>query len=312
MREPTFAETIAAFRRFNRFYTRRIGVLRPRILDSRLSLAEARVLFELATRGVEDSTACASELRDELGLDPGYLSRILARFEREGLVSSAKAEGDGRRRLIKLEPKGQELFRELDSRSTDDATKALSSLDRGALLTLASAMRKIESILGGVQEPASIVIREPEPGDLGWVVSAHGEIYGREYGWGVELERIVARIIADFAAGHDPARERAWIAELDGERIGSIFLVKADEETAKLRLLILAQGARGRGLGKRLVDECLAFARSAGYRRVRLWTSDALTAARAIYAKAGFVLVSSKPETNFGQGAMSETWELSL
>jgi DNA-binding MarR family transcriptional regulator/GNAT superfamily N-acetyltransferase len=313
MTTPARNEAIAVFRRFNRFYTRKIGVLGEGLLDSPFSLTEARILFELASRAEKGSTAYASELQAELGLDAGYLSRILGRFEKMGLVFKNKAEEDNRRRTLSLGPKGWEAFREIDARSTDDAARTLADLGASDLAALSAAIGKVESLLGGERSPErTCSLREPRPGDLGWVVSAHGELYAREYGWGAEFEALVARIVADFAASHDPDRERAWIAERDGERVGSIFVVKVDEETAKLRLLLLAPEARGLGLGRRLVDESLAFARRAGYRKIALWTNDSLVAARAIYAKEGFALVASEPETLFGAGTMSETWELAL
>lgn len=313
MQPEALEEAVGEFRRFNRFYTKRIGVLGDKLLDSPFSLTEARVLFELFSRTDAGEETHAVDLRAELGLDAGYLSRMLGRFEAMGLITSRRAADDGRRRMLEFEPKGRELFRELDARSGLDAARTLSSLGERDRAALVAAFRKVERILGdGSAHRPVPTLREPAPGDLGWVVWAHGEIYAREYGWGSPFEALVARIVADFASGRDPRRERAWIAVAEGERVGSIFLVKADEETAKLRLLLLAPKARGLGLGRRLVEECLAFARFAGYRRVVLWTNDSLVAARSIYAKAGFAIVATEPETGFAPGTMSETWELSL
>jgi DNA-binding MarR family transcriptional regulator/GNAT superfamily N-acetyltransferase len=315
-------EALAAYRRFNRYYTRRIGVLGEALLQSPYSLAEGRILYELGAAGESGATFFATELQSTLGLDAGYLSRILAGFEKRGLVSRDKAPGDGRRRALSLTPVGLEAFRDLDRRSNADAECCLERLGEGRLEELVDSMRRIESILDGEAPSApegreaegrpAIVLRAPAPGDLGWVITAHAELYSREYGWGPEFETLVARIVADFAAKHDPERERAWIAVKDGARVGSIFLVKVDEATAKLRLLILDPKARGMGLGKRLVSECLAFARSAGYKKVVLWTNSSLSAARGIYAKEGFALVASEPETQFGENTMSETWQLEL
>jgi DNA-binding MarR family transcriptional regulator/N-acetylglutamate synthase-like GNAT family acetyltransferase len=311
MKPPDPNAAIAAFRRFNRFYTKKIGVLGESLLESPFSLIEARILFELASRSVAGEPIFASELRAELGLDAGYLSRILSRFEKLGILSRVKSGKDGRRHALALEPKGWDYFRDLDARSSADAARTLAGLDALDRASLSDAMGRIEGLLDGSRR-ASFALRDPAPGDLGWVVSAHGELYSREYGYGPEFEALVARIVADFAAGRDPERERAWIAEREGKRLGSIFLVKVDERTAKLRLLLLVPEARGLGLGRRLVEECLAFARAAGYRKVTLWTNDSLAAARSIYAKAGFALVASAPDPMFSDGSLGETWELEL
>jgi DNA-binding MarR family transcriptional regulator/GNAT superfamily N-acetyltransferase len=304
-------ETIAAFRRFNRFYTKKIGVLSESLLDSPFSLIEARILFELASRSEAGEAIFASVLRAELGLDAGYLSRILSRFEKLGILSRSKSGSDGRRQALSLELKGWDYFRDLDAVSSEDAAQTLASLDAVDQASLSGAMSDIESLLGGAQGP-SVTLRDPAPGDLGWVVSAHGELYSREYGYGPEFEALVARIVADFSANRDPERERAWIAARGDRRLGSIFLVKVDELTAKLRLLLLVPEARGLGLGRRLVSECLDFARAAGYRKASLWTNSALVAARSIYAKAGFSLVSSACDPMFADGSLAETWELEL
>jgi DNA-binding MarR family transcriptional regulator/GNAT superfamily N-acetyltransferase len=313
MDNPDVAAEAAAFRHFNRFYTKRIGVLEEKLLDSPFTLTEARVLFELGTRVESGKPVYASDLRSELGLDAGYLSRLLARFEKRGLSSSEAAVGDARRRSLVLKPLGRELFQQLDDRSSASAARALSGLGEADRRALIEAFKSVERVLNqAAPEPPPFILREPGPGDLGWVIAAHGEIYSREYGWGPEFEALVARIVADYAASRDPARERAWIAWAEGRRCGSVFLMKVDEATARLRLLILAPEARGFGLGRRLVDECLTFASSVGYKKIVLWTNDSLVAARTIYAKVGFRLVASEPETTFGAGTKSETWELEL
>jgi DNA-binding MarR family transcriptional regulator/GNAT superfamily N-acetyltransferase len=313
MNQPGLDEGAAVFRRFNRFYTKKIGVLGERLLDSPFALAEARLLFELASREKAGRVTYASDLRAELALDGGYLSRLLSRFERQGIPTRRRGEDDARRRSLRLEAKGWALFAELDALANDDATRTLAALGGESLNDLVEALKTVERILGGeAAEPWSCALREPGPGDMGWVISAHGEIYTREYGRGPEFEALVARIVADFASSHDPVREKAWIAWAEGRRVGSVFLVQVDQDTAKLRLLILAPQARGHGLGKRLVEECIAFAGSVGYSKLVLWTNDSLVAARSIYAKAGFRIVASEPELNFGQGTRSETWELEL
>lgn len=313
MAVPSRGEAIAAYRSFNRYYTRRIGVLGESFLDSPFSLTEGRILFELGTAGESGATPFATDLQSRLGLDAGYLSRILASFERRGLVARYKTAADGRRRALALTTEGLKTYRELDRRSDAEASRCLEELDDVRLSELVGSMRRIESIIEGRKPDSPVLaLREPAPGDLGWVVSAHAELYARERGWGAEFEAIVARIVADFAEKRDPLKERAWIATKDGVRIGSIFLVKVDEATAKLRLLLLSPEARGLGLGRRLVRECLAFARGAGYRKAVLWTNSSLEAARAIYAKEGFILSSREPELQFGKGTMSETWTLDL
>ncbi len=310
MSEQQAVRRVAAYRRFNRFYTKKIGALDEGLLGSGYSLAEARVLFEIAM-----GTDGAAELCATLGLDPGYLSRMLRKFEKEGLLSRQRSDGDGRRKTLVLEPKGRKRFAELDQRSRLDAARTLGGLDESGQRSLIEAMARVESLLEGRlpgESAPAFVIREPRPGDYGWVLRAHGEIYAREYGYGPDFEALVARIVADFASSRNPAKERCWIADLDGVPVGSIFLVKVDESTAKLRLLILEPSARGFGLGRRLVDECVRFARGAGYRRLALWTNSALEAARGIYAAAGFALVSSAPDPMFSDGSAAETWELSL
>ena len=308
----TLDRRIEAVRHFNRDYTRRIGVLREGLLDSPFSLTQARVLYELAHRGQPTATA----LGQELGLDAGYLSRILSAFARRGLVARRPSKTDGRQSLLRLTPRGREVFAKLDAGSADEVRgliARLSGLDQDRLV---SAMRTIESVLGerDAAAPArrSCRIRAPRPGDMGWVIHRHGEVYDREWGWGEGFEALVAEIVVRFMADHDPRRERAWIAELDGQRVGSIFLVAKSKAVAKLRLLLVEPAARGGGVGQRLVDECVRFARRAGYREIVLWTQSILDPARHIYAKAGFELVGQEPNHEFGKGLVSETWSLKL
>jgi DNA-binding MarR family transcriptional regulator/GNAT superfamily N-acetyltransferase len=300
---------VDAVRRFNRLYTRRIGVLREGLLHSRYSLTEARVLFELANR--EEPTA--TDLSRELGLDPGYLSRTLARLEEQGLVARVRSERDGRRRLLSLTPDGEEAFSLLDSRSREEVAEMLGGLSEGDQRRLLEAMRTVESIFeDGLKFSEPFVLRAHEPGDMGWVVHRHGALYAREYGWDESFEALVARIVADFIDGYDPAKERCWIAEMGGERVGCVFLVKASDAVAKLRLLLVEPEARGLGLGNRLVEECIRFARNRGYEKLMLWTNSVLDAARRIYEEHGFVLVDEEEHHSFGHDLVGQTWELAL
>jgi DNA-binding MarR family transcriptional regulator/predicted N-acetyltransferase YhbS len=300
---------VDAVRRFNRLYTRRIGVLREGLLHSRYSLTEARVLFELANR--EEPTA--TDLSRELGLDPGYLSRTLARLEEQGLVARVRSERDGRRRLLSLTPDGEEAFSLLDSRSREEVAEMLGGLSEGDQRRLLEAMRTVESIFeDGLKFSEPFVLRAHEPGDMGWVVHRHGVLYAREYGWDESFEALVARIVADFIDGYDPAKERCWMAEMGGERVGCVFLVKASDVVAKLRLLLVEPEARGLGLGNRLVEECIRFARNRGYEKLTLWTNSVLDAALRIYEEHGFVLVDEEEHHSFGHDLVGQTWELAL
>jgi DNA-binding MarR family transcriptional regulator/GNAT superfamily N-acetyltransferase len=300
---------VDAVRRFNRLYTRRIGVLREGLLHSRYSLTEARVLFELANR--EEPTA--TDLSRELGLDPGYLSRTLARLEEQGLVARVRSERDGRRRLLSLTPDGEEAFSLLDSRSREEVAEMLGGLSEGDQRRLLEAMRTVESIFeDGLKFSEPFVLRAHEPGDMGWVVHRHGVLYAREYGWDESFEALVARIVADFIDGYDPAKERCWMAEMGGERVGCVFLVKASDVVAKLRLLLVEPEARGLGLGNRLVEECIRFARNRGYEKLTLWTNSVLDAALRIYEEHGIVLVDEEEHHSFGHDLVGQTWELAL
>jgi DNA-binding MarR family transcriptional regulator/GNAT superfamily N-acetyltransferase len=308
-------ERVGAVRRFNRFYTRQIGVLRDRMLESPFSLAELRVLYELAHR--TDPTA--AELGKELGLDAGYLSRILRDLEKRGLIERTPSETDGRRSIVRLSDGGREAFSGLDARSRTEVEGMLGGLSAAEQRRVVDAMRTIESLLGAEPEPgaakAPFLIRSHQPGDMGWVVHRHGVLYAREYGWDERFEGLVARIVADFIQSFDARRERCWIAEREGEIVGSVFLVKhpeTPETVAKLRLLLVEPSARGLGIGKRLVDECTRFARQAGYQKITLWTNSVLHAARRIYQAAGYRLVHEEPHESFGQDLIGQTWELEL
>lgn len=300
---------IEAIRRFNRFYTRRIGVLHEGLLDSPWSLAEVRVLYELAHRpGVT-----ARDLVRDLDMDAGYLSRILRGFERRGYLRRESSEADARQRLLSLTGDGKRAFTPLERRSQKEVGAMLAPLSESAKERLVGAMAAIESVLE--PDPAmtsAFVLRAHRPGDMGWVVQAHGEIYAKEYGWDERFEALVAHIAGEFIDKLDPAKERCWIAERDGERVGSVFLVKKSATVAKLRLLIVDPKARGTGLGAQLVDECIRFARERGYRKMTLWTQKNLTAARRIYEKAGFEVVDSEKHAMFGVPLVAETWELAL
>ncbi|MBC5783620.1 bifunctional helix-turn-helix transcriptional regulator/GNAT family N-acetyltransferase [Ramlibacter sp. USB13] len=306
---PSVAKShVKAVRAFNRFYTQRIGVLK-RYLDTDFTLTEVRVLYELAHR----PPLAARDLVRELELDAGYLSRILRRFEDRGWIARETAPHDGRQHLLRLTEPGYAVFAPLQQKSRDETAALLATVPRDARPQLIAALEKVHRML----EPAAarerrIVLRDPVPGDMGWVVQQHGELYAREYGFDWTFEALVAEIAAKFIRDFDPQREKGWIAEVDGERAGSVFLVRQSAQVAKLRLLILRPEARGLGLGGRLTDACIAFARAAGYRKLVLWTQDNLTAARAIYASRGFVLKASEPNEAFGQKLVSETWELVL
>jgi DNA-binding MarR family transcriptional regulator/GNAT superfamily N-acetyltransferase len=302
-------QQIQAVRRFNRFYTRRIGILGEGQLGSPFTLAEMRVLYELAQ--MEHSSAAG--LSRELGLDPGYLSRILAGFERAGLLTRTAAPHDGRRQLLSLTEAGRSAFAPLDERSQAEIGALLESLPPEARVRLVRAMGTIERTLRDPSaEPEPFSLRPHRPGDMGWVVHRHGVLYAEEYGWDATFEALVAEVTASFIRSFDPRRERCWIAERDGAVIGSVFLVRQDDAVAKLRLLLVEPCARGLGLGGRLADECIRFAEGAGYRTLTLWTSSVLAAARRLYEARGFRLLRSEPHRSFGRDLVGETWERPL
>ena len=309
MAEPSLAERIDAVRRFNRFYTRKIGVLHEGLLESAFSLAEVRVLYEIFHR----SNPTATELARDLDLDAGYLSRILRGFKSRGFLTKKTSDADGRQSYLALTQKGRAAFSPLDMKARLEVAAMLERLPPGAQARLVAAMRDIEELLGARHsERSAIILREHQPGDMGTVVERHGALYAREYGYDAEFEALVADIVAHFLRNFDPKRERCWIAERDGEFLGSVFLVKKNATVAKLRLLLVEPRARGLGLGKKLVEECVKFARQAGYKKVTLWTQADLYAARAIYAKAGFKRVRSEAHHSFGKDLVAETWELKL
>jgi DNA-binding MarR family transcriptional regulator/GNAT superfamily N-acetyltransferase len=307
--EDELRARIDAVRSFNRFFTRRIGVLREGLLHTPYSLTEARVLFEIASR----EQATASDFSRDLGLDPGYLSRILSGLERRGLITRAPSETDARRRILSLTSEGWETFSVLDARSREEIAELLGGLCKEEQRRLLGAMRTIESVLDRrlkFSEP--FFVRTHEPGDMGWVVGRHGELYFREYGWDERFEALVARIAADFIDGYDPAWERCWIAEMEGERVGCVFCVRESDSVAKLRLLLVEPGARGLGLGGRLVEECVRFARSRGYETLTLWTNSVLDVARRIYEEQGFRLVEEEEHHSFGKNLVGQNWEREL
>lgn len=298
---------VTGIRRFNRFYTRQIGLLRHGLLGTSFSLTEARVLFEIAQRG----TATAAELAADLSIDPGYLSRLLRRFITSGLVVSTRSATDRRQSILALTDRGRETFATLDQRSEEEVSALLERLSDDEQGRLLAAMATIQTLLA---PPASGVVnvRPHRDDDLSWIVARHSAIYGREYGWDSRFTALVAGIVAAFRRNHDPAREGCWIAELDGAPVGSVMLVDAGDGVAKLRVLIVEPQARGRGAGRRLVEHCIRFARGVGYRKITLWTQSVLTGARRIYERAGFVRVEEKRHCSFGVDLVGETWELEL
>jgi DNA-binding MarR family transcriptional regulator/N-acetylglutamate synthase-like GNAT family acetyltransferase len=300
---------VTAVRRFNRFFTRTVGVLDEGHLGSRFSLTEVRVLYELARAG----PTSAGQLVRDLGLDEGYLSRILRRFGKLGLVRRTRSSSDARVTSLSLSDRGRKAFAPLDARADAAIRELLSPLRATARQQVVRSMRRIEAALGTTHARfGRIRLRTHRPGDMGWIVHRHGALYAREYGYDERFEGIVAGVVADFLAHHDPARERCWIAERDGEILGSVMMVRKSPTVAKLRLLYLEPEARGLGLGRRLVEECIAFARGAGYRKITLWTQSSLAAARHIYEKAGFRKIASKVHSDFGPREAAETWELDL
>ena len=307
--DEEFLRRIDAVRQFNRFYTQKIGVLHAGLLSSPFSLTEVRVLYELAHR----ERPVASELGKNLGLDPGYLSRILSTFKAKGFIDSKPSDKDGRQSILWLTEKGKATFAALNERARDEIGILLGALKESDQIRLVRAMESIqESLSPGPKNKAPYLLRPHQPGDMGWVVHLHGWLYAQEYGWDDTFEALVAGIVAKFIQNFDPKRERCWIAEIEGEIVGSVFLVKDSETVSKLRLLLVHPKARGLGMGKRMVNESLRFARQAGYRKTMLWTNNVLLAARHIYETAGFKLVLQEPHHSFGHDLVGETWELEL
>ena len=302
-------DQISAVRHFNRFYTKRLGVLEQQLLDSTFSLTEARVLYELAHR----KAPLAKELAADLGLDAGYLSRIIQTFSDKGLINRKSAASDRRQFHLGLTAKGQLAFGRLSRLSHDQIAGMLGEIGPHNADRVVSAMAVIAGLLDNANfAPPVATLRAPRPGDIGWVVQSHGALYAAEYGFDASFEALVARIASEFLTSFDTSRERCWIADIDGKPVGSLFLVRQSDNVAKLRLLLIDPAGRGRRLGQWLVAESIAFARHCGYRKVTLWTQSILLAARKIYQDAGFVLITSEPHRSFGQDLVGETWELTL
>jgi DNA-binding MarR family transcriptional regulator/N-acetylglutamate synthase-like GNAT family acetyltransferase len=300
---------IAAVRRFNRFYTQRIGVLRQGLYESPWSLAEVRVLYELAHAAAPPT---ATMLGRALGLDAGYLSRILQSFETRGYVRKSRSTSDARQFHLALTAAGRKAFAPLDRASHDEIGALLAPLADTVQKDLIGAMHTIEGALGEPRQAGSVVLRAHRPGDIGWVISRHGALYAKEYGWDDTFEALVAAIAARFLQKFDPRSERCWIAERDGVNVGCVFVVKRSATNAQLRLLSVEPAARGAGVGRRLVGECIAFARSAGYRRIMLWTNAGLDAARHLYEDAGFRLIKEERHHSFGKDLVGQTFRLTL
>ena len=302
-------DRISDIRRFNRFYTQKIGLLNRGILKTRYPLTQARIIFDLA----QQEFTTATELINNLGIDPGYLSRILKKFEHERLIKKARSESDSRLWLLSLTQKGRDEFNILNERSNLDIKALLENRSGEDQQKLVSAMKTIEKILGEKSESQSpIYLRHHRPGDIGWITHRHGVLYAEEYGWDETFEALVADILAKFIQKHDPVRERIWIAEQDGEPIGSIMIVDGGDNVAKLRLLLVEPKAREKGLGKRLIDECIIFAGQKGYKKITLWTNSVLLEARHLYSKAGFKIIEEKSHHSFGHDLVAETWEMLL
>ena len=301
---------VDAVRHFNRFYTKQIGVLSEGLLESPFSLTEARVIYELAQRG----SATATEMANELGLDPGYLSRIVRKFEQRRLITKKPSDADARQSVLSLTARGRKEFEGLNQVSRNQVEEILNDLSSMEQARLLTAMKTIEELLvpSLKDERVSYILRPPHAGDMGWVVQSNGSLYAQEYGWDETYEALVAQIVADFVKNYDQKKERCWIAEKNGENIGCVFLVKESKQVARLRLLIVDPKARGLGVGKRLVNECTQFARQAGYKKIVLWTNSVLVAARGIYEKAGYKLVKTEKHHSFGHDLVGETWELDL
>jgi DNA-binding MarR family transcriptional regulator/GNAT superfamily N-acetyltransferase len=306
MSRPDLDRRVAAVRHFNRFYTQRIGALSA---ASPFSLTEGRVLYELANR----ERPTASALAKDLGLDAGYLSRILRAFGKRGLVNKQVSSTDGRQSLLSLTERGQKTFAPINARSQDEIAVVLNALGDREQTRLVETMQTIEQLLGAQPEPkVPYILRPPAPGDMGWVVSRHGALYNREFGWNEEIEALTAEIVAEFVRKYDPKCERCWIAERNGENVGSVFLVRKSDRVARLLLLLVEPSARGLGIGARLVAECERFARQVGYRKITLWTHGNLAAARRVYEQAGYRLTQKESYTNFGKKLISEIWDLEL
>ena len=306
---PTLESQIAAIRGFSRFYTRKLGIIEPKLLASPWTLQEARIIYEIA----QHDSCTATDLVQTLGLDAGFLSRTLQALQRRQIVARKPSRADRRANELALTAKGRTAFAELERRSHDEVGALLAGLDDRERSAVVNAMAVIEQVLEPpAQKPTGFLLRNHRPGDIGWIVSRHGAIYAQEYGWDISFEALAAEITAQFLRSYDPAREQCWIAEVGGEPVGSIFLVKASDDVAKIRLLLVEKKARGLGVGRALVEQCLRFARDAGYGSVTLWTQSILVAARGIYQRAGFKCVRQEQHHSFGVDLVGETWELEL
>ncbi len=305
----TLESQIAAIRRFSRFYTRKLGIIEPKLLDSPFTLQEARIIYEIAHR----PGCTATDLTRDLGLDPGFLSRSLKALERRGIVTRKPSKADGRVNELSLTAKGRKDSAELERRSREEVSRLLAGLDPAQCAAVVQAMTTIEQTLEPPpQKPPGFLLRSHRPGDIGWVISRHGAIYTQEFGWDISFEALVAEIAGKFLTSYDPAREHCWIAEVAGEPVGSVFLVKGSDHVAKLRLLLVEKKARGLGVGRALTEQCIHFARERGYREITLWTQSMLLAARGIYQAAGFRLTKEEPHHSFGVDLVGETWDLKL
>jgi DNA-binding MarR family transcriptional regulator/GNAT superfamily N-acetyltransferase len=310
MKNSKLSRSVESVREFNRFYTKQIGVLDDGLLKSPFSLAEARVIYELAARG----EATATEIKAELALDAGYLSRLLKGLDSQSLIEKKSTDADARASILSLSDKGRTEFAKLDRLTRDQIEHLLEDLSASDQEKLVTSMKAIMQLL----EPKAYspdkmyILRDLQPGDIGWVIHANGRLYAEEYGWDETYEARIAEILAEFVNTRDPKKERGWIAEKDGENVGSVFLVRESATAARLRVLIVDPKARGLGIGKRLVDECTRFARQAGYKKIVLWTQSTLLAARRIYSSAGYKIVGSEQNHLFGKDLVSETWESKL
>ncbi|MHA1907261.1 MAG: bifunctional helix-turn-helix transcriptional regulator/GNAT family N-acetyltransferase [Candidatus Thorarchaeota archaeon] len=302
-------EHIHDIRKFNRLYTKKIGLLNKGLLKTRFPLSQARVIFELAQ---QDGTK-SSDIARELGIDSGYLSRILTSFEKDGLISKEKSSSDSRKWILRLTSKGQEIFQDLNGRASEEIREMIEPLSCENQYRLVNAMRTIENLLNPKSHhTSSILIRQPRAGDIGWIAHRHGVVYSDEYGWDETFEALTAEILAKFVQNHDSKRERIWIAEQNGEKVGSVMIVDNGNQVAKLRLFLVEPKARGGGIGKSLIEECIDFSRRNGYKKITLWTQNNLLAARHLYSKYGFELVDEEPTKMFGYELVSEVWELKL
>ena len=306
---PAFESQIDAIRGFSRFYTRKLGIIEPKLLHSPWTLQEARIIYEIA----QHTSCTATDLVHALGLDAGFLSRTLQTLQRRQIVARKPSKADRRVNQLVLTAKGRAAFAELDNRSRSEVAALLGGLDDEGRARVVDAMTAIEQALEPPpQKPAGFLLRSHRPGDIGWVVSRHGALYAQEYGWDIGFEALVAEITAQFLRDFNAKREHCWIAEVDGEPVGSIFLVRGSDDVAKLRLLLVEKKARGLGVGRALVEQCIRFARESGYSSITLWTQSILVAARGIYARAGFELTKEEPHHSFGVDLIGETWDLKL